>query len=46
MRNDIAIMPFFINNENDKRTLVVVIRVEDKLVDLFDRERDCDSKLS
>jgi len=38
-------MPFYCNEEDDQKVSVVVIRVEDKLVDLFDRERLADSKL-
>jgi hypothetical protein len=41
---DIAVMPFFIDEEDDKRCLIVLVKVSNNQVDLFDRERDEDSK--
>jgi hypothetical protein len=41
---DIAVMPFFIDEEDDKRCLIVLVKVANNQVDLFDREREEDSK--
>lgn len=41
---DTIILPFFINDEEDKRSLIVAIKVETCTVDLYDREREEDSK--
>jgi len=40
---DIAILPFYINEEDDQQVSVVVIRIQEKLVDLFDRARTTDN---
>lgn len=39
------VLPFFSDTEEDKRALMVVIRVATSTVDLYDREREYDSKL-
>jgi hypothetical protein len=41
---DSIIMPFFFNEPHDKRALVVLINPETCTVDLYDRERETDSK--
>ena len=38
-------MPFFFNEEDDQRALIVLINVATTTVDLFDRERETDSKI-
>lgn len=40
---DIAVLPFYMNTKVEKKALVVVVRIADQLVDLFDRERATDS---
>ena len=39
------VLPFFSDTEEDKRALMVVIRVATSTVDLYDREREYDSKV-
>lgn len=39
------IVPFFFNEEDDKRALIVSISPETCTVDLFDKERETDSKI-
>jgi hypothetical protein len=41
---DAVVLPFFSDTEDDKRALVVVIGVATSTVDLYDREREHDSK--
>jgi hypothetical protein len=41
---DAVVLPFFSDTENDRRALIVVIRVHTSTVDLYDRERETDSK--
>ena len=41
---DIVLVPFFSDTEDDKRALIVVIKVATSTVDLYDREREEDSK--
>ena len=41
---DTVVLPFFFDEENDRRALIVVIRVATCTVDLYDRERESDSK--
>ena len=41
---DQILIPFFFNEEDDKRALIVAISPETCTVDLFDRERETDSK--
>jgi len=43
---DAVVLPFFSDTEDDRRALVVVIRVATSTVDLYDREREHDSKLT
>lgn len=43
---DAVVLPFFSDTEDDRRALVVVIRVATSTVDLYDREREHDSKLA
>jgi hypothetical protein len=43
---DICILPFFIDEINDQRTLIVSVRPEGNQVDLYDREREIDSKIA
>lgn len=43
-KNDIVLLPFFSDSTSDRRALIVAIRVATSTVDLFDRERDEDSK--
>jgi hypothetical protein len=43
-RNDLVLFPFFSNTKEDRRALIVAIRVATSTVDLFDREREADSK--
>lgn len=43
-KNDIVLLPFFSDTKSDRRALIVAIRVATSTVDLFDRERDEDSK--
>ena len=38
-------MPFFIDEEEDQRALLVGIKVANFQVDLYDRERETDSKI-
>jgi len=38
------VLPFFSDTEDDKRALIVVIGVATSTVDLYDREREYDSK--
>lgn len=38
-------VPFFIDEPNDKRALIVQINIPNNQVDLFDRERDTNSKV-
>jgi len=40
-----VILPFFVDEADDQRALIVVIRVATSSVDLYDRERQIDSKL-
>lgn len=40
-----VVLPFFIDEMDDKRALAVVIKVSSSTVDLYDRERETDSKL-
>mmetsp|Transcript_37355 Transcript_37355/g.27561 ORF Transcript_37355/g.27561 Transcript_37355/m.27561 type:complete len:134 (+) Transcript_37355:1285-1686(+) len=40
---DIAILPFYANEEDNQQVSVVVIRVQESLVDLFDRVRPNDN---
>ena len=42
---DTIMLPFFIDENDDRRALIVAIKVETCTVDLYDRERDNDSKL-
>ena len=42
---DVVILPFFVDEADDQRALIVVIRVATSSVDLYDRERQIDSKL-
>jgi hypothetical protein len=39
-----VILPFFINEEDDQRCLLVSIKTMNAQVDLYDREREVDSK--
>jgi hypothetical protein len=39
------IVPFFFNEEDEKRALIVSISPETCTVDLFDKERETDSKI-
>jgi len=41
---DFVIMPFFSDTTSDKRALIVVLRVSTSSVDLYDRDREEDSK--
>lgn len=41
---DFVIMPFFSDTTTDKRALIVVLRVSTSSVDLYDRDREEDSK--
>ena len=43
---DAVVLPFFSDTEDDRRALVVVIRVATSTVDLYDREREHDSKIN
>jgi len=43
---DAVVLPFFSDTEDDKRALMVVIRVATSTVDLYDREREYDSKIN
>ena len=43
-KHDQVLMPFFFDEEGDRRALVVSIKVADFRVDLYDREREHDSK--
>jgi len=38
------LLPFFSDTKEDRRALIVVIRVPTSTVDLYDRERENDSK--
>lgn len=38
-------LPFFINEVNDQRCLIVTIKVANSQVDLYDRERETDSNI-
>ena len=42
---DIAIVPFFFDETNDNRCLIVVIKIAKNSVDLYDRERTSDSNI-
>ena len=42
---DQVVLPFFIDEENDQRCLVVSVKIANTQVDLYDRERDTDSKI-
>ena len=41
---DQVILPFFIDEEDDQRALIVSVKVANFQVDLYDRERETDSK--
>ena len=41
--NDIVILPVCIDTDQEQRTLIVVVRVAENQVDLFDRDREVDS---
>lgn len=43
-RHDVVLLPYFSDCKADRRALLVAIRVSTFTVDLFDRERDDDSK--
>lgn len=42
-KNDLVLFPYFNDSTDDRRALIVAIRVATSTVDLFDRERDFDN---
>jgi len=44
-KHDIAVVPFFFDNFEERRCLMVVVKVANCQVDLFDRDGEADSKL-
>lgn len=40
------VLPFFFDEANDRRALAVVVKVGNSQVDLYDREREIDSKIN